>query len=73
MRLTSQCCTTAVQNLDERSRDILESRWLQDDKVGLKELSERYGISMERVRQIETAAIKKIRGRFVESGYQIEA
>lgn len=50
----------AIQQLDQRSRDILQKRWLSDTKVGLKELSEQYQVSMERIRQIEKQAMKKI-------------
>ena len=50
----------ALAALDDRSRDIVESRWMQEEKTGLKALSERYAISMERVRQIETAAFRKM-------------
>lgn len=49
-----------LASLDARSRDILESRWLTDDKATLHELADRYGVSAERVRQIEAAAIKKL-------------
>ena len=52
--------TEALRSLDPRSRDIVESRWLQDDKMGLKELAERYGVSMERIRQIEAKAFEKM-------------
>ncbi len=53
---------TALSTLDERSRDILARRWLKDgDKEGLKELAEKYSVSAERIRQIETAAMKKLR------------
>jgi RNA polymerase sigma-32 factor len=48
----------ALASLDERSRDIVESRWLQDDKVSLKELAEKYGVSLERIRQVEARAFK---------------
>jgi RNA polymerase sigma-32 factor len=51
---------SALAALDDRSRDIVESRWLQQEKVGLKELAARYSISMERVRQLEAAAFKKM-------------
>ena len=53
----------ALESLDERSRDILNQRWLADEgeKTGLKELAEVYDISAERVRQVEVAAIKKLR------------
>lgn len=51
----------AMAELDERSRDIINQRWLADEKATLQELSEKYGISRERIRQIESAAIKKLR------------
>ncbi|BBP44440.1 RNA polymerase sigma factor RpoH [Thiosulfativibrio zosterae] len=55
----------AMADLDDRSRDIINLRWLTDDKIGLKELSEKYGISMERVRQIEQQALKKLKSHFI--------
>lgn len=53
----------ALEQLDPRSRDIIQSRWLQDEGEGktLQELATQYGVSAERVRQIENAAIKKMR------------
>lgn len=51
----------AMVTLDDRSRDIIESRWLTDDKQTLHELAARYGVSAERIRQIEANAIKKLR------------
>lgn len=53
----------ALEQLDPRSRDIIQSRWLQDDGEAktLQELATQYGVSAERVRQIENAAIKKMR------------
>ena len=52
----------ALSQLDERSRDILQRRWLNDgDKAGLQELGDEYGVSAERIRQIEAAAMKKLR------------
>ena len=51
----------AIETLDDRSRHILESRWLSDDKMTLHELADVYGVSAERIRQIEANAIKKIR------------
>ena len=51
----------AIETLDERSRHILESRWLTDDKLTLHELADVYGVSAERIRQIEANAIKKLR------------
>jgi len=53
---------TALATLDPRSRDILNRRWLAEDgKTGLQELADEYGISAERIRQIESAAMKKLR------------
>ena len=54
---------TAMSTLDHRSREILESRWLaeKEDKKTLHELGERFGISAERVRQLEVAAIERLR------------
>ena len=51
----------ALETLDDRSRDILRSRWMTDQKATLHELAEQYGVSAERIRQIEANAIKKIR------------
>jgi RNA polymerase sigma-32 factor len=48
--------------LDDRSRDILRSRWLGDSRTTLQELADRYGVSAERIRQLEVAAMKKLRG-----------
>jgi RNA polymerase sigma-32 factor len=53
--------TEAITTLDERSRHILESRWLAEDKQTLHELADEYGVSAERIRQIEANAIKKLR------------
>jgi RNA polymerase sigma-32 factor len=50
----------ALTTLDERSRDILESRWLTEDKQTLHKLADQYGVSAERIRQIEASAIKKL-------------
>ena len=52
---------SAIDTLDERSRAIVESRWLTEDKKTLHELAAEYGVSAERIRQIEAAAIKKLR------------
>ena len=51
----------ALRNLDERSRDILQQRWLADGKSTLHELADQYGVSAERIRQLENQAIKKLR------------
>lgn len=55
----------AIKELDERSRDIIQARWLSDEKVGLKELSAKYGVSMERIRQVEQQALKKLKMHFI--------
>jgi RNA polymerase sigma-32 factor len=48
--------------LNERERDILNRRWLSEgEKAGLQELADEYGVSAERIRQIEAAAMKKLR------------
>ncbi len=51
----------AMQQLDERSRDIMSARWLSDGKETLQSLADRYGVSAERIRQLEKNAMKKIR------------
>ena len=51
----------ALESLDERSRDILQRRWLADNKETLHVLANEYGVSAERIRQIEAAAMKKLR------------
>ncbi|MBT5862602.1 MAG: RNA polymerase sigma factor RpoH [Woeseiaceae bacterium] len=50
----------ALNILDDRSRRILEERWLTEDKMTLHELAAEYGISAERIRQLEVNAIKKL-------------
>jgi RNA polymerase sigma-32 factor len=56
-----QAMKQALEGLDARARDILYRRWLKDEKEGLQELGDKYGISAERVRQIESSAMKKMR------------
>lgn len=51
----------ALENLDDRSRDIIHRRWLDEDKATLHELAEEYGVSAERIRQLEKNAMKKVR------------
>ena len=51
----------ALTTLDERSRDILQSRWLTEDKKTLHDLAAVYSVSAERIRQIEASALKKLR------------
>jgi len=52
---------SAIEGLDERSRTIVRSRWLGEEKKTLQELAADYGVSAERIRQIEAAALLKLR------------
>ncbi|MBE3027160.1 RNA polymerase sigma factor RpoH [Janthinobacterium sp. BJB1] len=64
-RLQSEGLETALSKLDDRSRRIIEARWLaNDDGSGatLHTLAEEFGVSAERIRQIEVAALKKMKG-----------
>ncbi|MGA8276726.1 MAG: RNA polymerase sigma factor RpoH [Rhodanobacteraceae bacterium] len=55
-----------LTRLDDRSRDIIQRRWLDDNnKTTLQELADEYGVSAERIRQIEANAMKKMRGLFM--------
>jgi RNA polymerase sigma-32 factor len=61
-RLRSQGLENALQSLDQRSRRIIEARWLrEDDSATLHELADEFGVSAERIRQIEAQAMKKMR------------
>ena len=51
---------SAIKTLDERSQDIIETRWLADNKITLQDLADKYQVSAERVRQIEKNAMKKL-------------
>mgnify|MGYP003311906685 CR=1 FL=1 len=53
--------STGLAALDERSRDILQQRWLSDDKSTLHELAQEYGVSAERIRQLEKNAMNKLK------------
>ena len=57
----------ALANLDERSRDIIKSRWLLEPKATLKELAAKYSVSAERVRQIEQRAFQRLKEDFQNS------
>jgi RNA polymerase sigma-32 factor len=62
----------ALEQLDPRSRRIIEARWLNEDSDGrvgtatLHELAEEFGVSAERIRQIEAKALQKMRGSLAE-------
>ena len=61
-RLRHSGLATALENLDERSRRIIEARWLTEDAAAtLHELAAEYGVSAERIRQIEARALQKMR------------
>ncbi len=54
----------ALAKLDPRSREVIEARWLrEDDKATLQDLADQYGVSAERIRQIESKALKIMRGQ----------
>lgn len=55
----------ALLSLDERSRDILQRRWLDEKKATLMELAEKYQVSAERVRQLEKMAMSKVHAQIV--------
>ena len=59
--------STALEGLDNRSKEILMSRWLTDEKVTLKELAKQYQVSIERIRQIEEAAIQELREHLTQA------
>jgi RNA polymerase sigma-32 factor len=59
---TQRALTEAISELDPRSRDIVQRRWVDEPKATLQILADEYGVSAERIRQIEGAALKKIRG-----------
>jgi RNA polymerase sigma-32 factor len=54
---------TALETLDQRSQDILQQRWLSEKKSTLHQLADEYGVSAERIRQIEKAAMQKIQAQ----------
>ena len=56
-----QYLQAAIDTLDPRSQDILQRRWLNEDKATLQELADQYRVSAERIRQIENSAMKKIK------------
>ena len=60
---------SALSRLDDRSRRIIEARWLKEDDSTstLQELANEYGVSAERIRQIESKAMKTIRGQMVQA------
>ena len=59
--------TASLATLDERSQDILQQRWLNEDKTTLQDLAKKYQVSAERIRQLEGNAIKKLRNGMIEA------
>jgi len=60
--------SAGMEELDDRSRDILQRRWLDDDnKSTLQELANEYSVSAERIRQIEKAAMNKLKAHMLEA------
>ena len=62
---TRSLFTNAMSTLDERSKDILACRWLVDEKATLQDLAAKYDVSAERIRQIESNAIEKLKSAVV--------
>jgi len=58
---THEQLANALKRLDDRSRSILQRRWMTDDKATLHELADEYGVSAERIRQIEVSAISRLK------------
>ena len=56
-----------LNGLDDRSRDILRRRWLEDSKTTLQDLATEYNVSPERIRQIEKNAMNKLKKQFIEA------
>jgi RNA polymerase sigma-32 factor len=61
--VTNNSLHQAMAELDDRSKDILNSRWLSDNKATLHDLADRYGVSAERIRQLEKNAMNKIKAQ----------
>jgi RNA polymerase sigma-32 factor len=60
-KVTNHSLSLAMNELDERSQDILKSRWLGDEKSTLHDLAGKYGVSAERIRKLEKNAMNKIK------------
>ncbi len=61
-RLQNEGLSGALDALDARSRRIVETRWLHDEPATLQDLADEFGVSAERIRQIEVKALQKMRG-----------
>ena len=60
-RSSSEQLAAAMERLDDRSRSILQRRWMSDDKATLHQLADEYGVSAERIRQIEAGAMTRLK------------
>ena len=67
-RIDAKNLSVAIEKLDERSRDIVQQRWLSEKKSTLHDLADKYGISAERIRQIEKRAMGTMREAIAELG-----
>ena len=68
-RNRSEGLKTALAKLDDRSRRIIEARWLrEEDQATLQDLADEYGVSAERIRQIESKALKSMRSQMAATG-----
>ena len=65
-RAHRQKLSSALLTLDDRSREIIRQRWLNEDKATLHALAEEFGVSAERIRQLEANAMKKLRLAFAD-------
>ena len=57
--------STALDVIDERSKDIIQNRYLTEEKVTLEELSKKYSVSIERIRQIESKALGNLKDKIL--------
>ena len=64
--LDARHLSTALAALDARSRTIIEKRWLAEKKATLQDLADEFGVSAERVRQIEQSALGRMRGAIAD-------
>jgi RNA polymerase sigma-32 factor len=62
-----QALANALANLNPRERNILTARWLNEESATLEELATEYGVSRERVRQIEARAFQKVKAAMLTS------
>lgn len=63
--IQSQALTIAIDTLSERDKDIVNSRWLVRNKIKLQVLAEKYGVSVERIRQLEKQSINRLKERII--------